>query len=145
MNPKQTILDKLAQHYAESTVDAVAQVMEQIGDSLHPAWNDDFEAFVVEHPLFPESADGETEDMALFNYWVCITNLLEARENETLAPYVEAKINTDIGKPTRGGYREGAGRPSKGKRLRIYVPSELAEWLKNESNLEAVRRLAFGG
>ena len=142
MSAKDFILDKLAQSYDKQTIRYVKEAMTLINHELSPEWDENFGTYVVAHPMFPEDSDGDTVESALFNYWVCIANMLQARHEGFLNPLIEAGIQTDIAKK-HGGRRTGAGRKSKGDRIRIYIPADLADWLKQEENLVKLRGIAF--
>jgi hypothetical protein len=107
--------------YSSEARDRVKQALEQIGE-IKPWFDKDVDAWVFEHPDFPESYAGDSEAEVIKGYPYYLAQMFEEQIKGNLAPQVEGKIHM------RGGKRPGAGRPvgtKKEPKTRIYVPTRL--------------------
>jgi len=129
---------KLETTYAPEVVKLVKQALEQIGD-IEPWFDKDMGCWRFEHPDFPESYGGESEEEVKQGYPLYLANMFQAQLENNLAPYIEEKIHF------RGGKRPGAGRPkgtTKGPRkVAIKVEPKMAAWLKDPAHLKQVEKL----
>jgi hypothetical protein len=115
--------------------------LEEIG-TLEAVWDDDYKTYVVTHPLYPMvCADDDTEDKAIYRFkgYLCI--FIDERMKGHISAADEAETKGKAGK--HGGRRKGAGRKPKGDRTRIYVPTAVAEWLKDDANIAKVMKMAM--
>ena len=110
----------------------VELALAEIGE-ITPVYNPEVEAWLFQHPAYDLEAEGETSDDCMATYKRWLHTFIKERLKNNLAPNVEAKSSG------RGGKRDGAGRPigtKKTDKMRIYVPQELAFWLKDEKNIQ---------
>lgn len=111
--------------------------LDEIG-KIEPWFDEDVNAWVFEHPLYPVGYAGNTSQEVIKNYPLHIREFLLERLNGNLNPLVERETKG------HGGKRIGAGRPRgtvKTPTKQIRVPSDIADWLKNSANIEVVRSI----
>jgi hypothetical protein len=112
--------------------------LKEIG-AIKPWYDKDFNVWVFSHKKYPDvEYAGETAEEVIKNYPLYLRDFIEERLNENLAPHIEKAAKG------HGGKREGAGRPKgtkKESKKRIYVPSDVAEWLQSPSSIPQVRQL----
>lgn len=116
----------------------VELAVSEIGQ-ITPVWDTDCDSWVFEHPLYPESACGDTPEAVVSDYVMSLGNFVQSRLNGTLEPRVEARTKG------RGGTRNGAGRP-KGSTTAlpskmVRLPIVVADWLKSGDNLQTVLQM----
>src|SRR5205807_7752257 len=94
-------------------------------------------------PLYPSvEYSGETKEEVIKNYRYYLQDFIEERLKSNIEPHVERATKG------RGGYREGAGRPkgtTKEPKSRTYLPTDIADWLKEKSHWAQVRNLMAKG
>ena len=101
--------------------------LEEIGE-IKPRFRKKYGAWIFEHPLYPVGCEGDSEEEVIRKYPFYIKEFIKERLDSNLAEFVEKKAKG------RGGKREGAGRPvgsKKEPKMRIYLPSDIALWIKN--------------
>jgi hypothetical protein len=106
--------------------------------AIKPWFDEEVQAWVFEHPLYPVEYGGDSPEEVIENYPKYLEVFIEHRMQGRLADFVEKETKG------RGGYRLGAGRPKgsyKEPKLRVYVPADVAEWLKISSNMKKIRYL----
>lgn len=115
----------------------LAVALEEIGE-IKPKFAKDVGAWVFSHPKYPVRYAGETSEEVIQNYPLYLQDFIEERLNNNLAPSVEKRTRG------KGGKREGAGRPKgtkKEKKMRVYLPDDVAVWIKQPESIPQVRRL----
>jgi hypothetical protein len=129
------------QTFDQQVSEELKVALSEIG-KVEPWFDDNVQEWVFEHPLYPESCSGSTENEVIKLYPLYLRQFIEQRMKNNLAPSVEKKTRG------RGGMRAGAGRPTgsvKNPTRTIRLPIALAEWIKSDpEHLEQVRRLADG-
>lgn len=109
--------------------------LKEIG-KIVPKYSKKFHCWYFEHPLYPVNYVGDSKEEVIENYPKYLRVFIEERLKDNLNPLVE---KTTKG---RGGYRKGAGRPKgKEEKSRIYLPNDLALWLRESENQYKVRKL----
>lgn len=111
--------------------------LDEIGD-IHPWFDEEVDAWVFEHRLYPVGYAGSTPEEVFRKYPLHLREFIIERLNANLNPLVEKETKG------HGGVRLGAGRPkgtTKTPTKQIRVPIDLADWLKIPQNIEAVRKL----
>jgi hypothetical protein len=101
--------------------------LEEIGE-IKPLFSKKYGTWIFEHPLYPIGCEGNSAEEVIQKYPLYIEEFIKERLNSNLAEFVEKKTKG------RGGRREGAGRPIDSKKelkMRIYLPSDIALWIKN--------------
>ena len=101
--------------------------LEEIGE-IKPQFSKKYKAWIFEHPLYPVGCEGDSEEEVKKKYPLYIKHFIKERLDHNLAPFMEAKTEG------HGGKREGAGRPigsTKEPKMRIYLPTDVALWIKN--------------
>ena len=111
--------------------------LKEIG-KIKPKFDKSVDAWVFSHPKYPVRYAGDSPEEVIENYPLYLREFIAERLKGNLAPSVEKKTKG------RGGKREGAGRPkgtTKEKKTRIYVPNDVASWLKQPEAISQVRKL----
>ena len=111
--------------------------LKEIG-KIKPWFDDNFNIWLFNHPLYPIDYAGESVEEVIKNYPLYLKEFIKHRLNENLNPLTEKETKG------RGGKREGAGRPKgtfKEHKTRIYVPDDIAKWIKHPQSIAQVRRL----
>lgn len=117
-----------------SALDTELQIaLAEIG-SITPWFSEDDGLYVFEHALYPWVMHADpTPELTVAGYHRALRGFIEDRMAGTVATV------TTAGTAGRGGLRAGAGRPRKAARTRIYIDSDLAQWLKDEANQHQLR------
>lgn len=105
---------------------------------IKPWFDEEVNAWIFEHPLYPVEYGGDSPKEVIENYPKYLEVFIEHRMQGQLADFLEKETKG------RGGYRPGAGRPKgthKEPKSRIYIPTDIAEWLKIGANIEKIRHL----
>ncbi len=110
--------------------------MEEIG-KIKPWFSKEFNAWIFSNELYPVEYAGETKAEVIENYPLYIREFIKHRLQNKLSPLMEKKTKG------HGGKREGAGRPkgSKEERVRVYLPKDIANLLKEPGVLTHLRGL----
>lgn len=120
-------------------VDHELQIALQEIGPIKPWFDEQVQAWVFEHKLYPESYGGRTKKEVIERYPLYLRQFIEHRLTNNLAPFVEKKTQG------RGGKRIGAGRPLGSTRAptkTVRLPLDIAMWIKSDPlHLEKVRRL----
>lgn len=122
---KKIDFDKLVDDHMQIALDEIGVI--------EPWFDEDVEAWVFEHPAYPESYGGESKEEVIERYPLYIRQFIEERLKGNLASFVE---DCTTG---RGGKRPGAGRPVgtiKAPTKRVSIASDLADWLKEDPSHE---------
>ena len=111
--------------------------LKEIG-MVEPWFDRRFKNWIFSHPDYPVEYAGDTREEVIKNYPLYLRDFIEERLNNNLNPLTEKQTKG------RGGLREGAGRPKGSKKehkTRIYLPDDLALWIKYPEAITQVRRL----
>lgn len=115
----------------------LAIALEEIGE-IKPVFDKRCKEWVFKHKLYPVEYGGKTPEEVIKNYPLYLKEFINQRLDNNLASFVEKKTKG------RGGYRPGAGRP-KGTtlepKLRVYLPEDVANWIRVPEHLLMVRNL----
>jgi len=109
----------------------------EVGE-IKPWFDKDFNTWIFSHPAYPVEYSGDTPKEVIKNYPKYLREFITERLNDNLSPLTEKKTKG------RGGCREGAGRPIgsfKEEKIRIYVPIDVANWLKHPGAIQQVREM----
>lgn len=108
--------------------------LEEIGP-IKPWFSKDFNAWIFSHNLYPVEYAGDTEDEVIQNYPLYVKEFIKHRLEDRLSPLMEKKT---LG---HGGKRAGSGRPhgSKEEKVRVYIPKDIANLLKEPGMLLHLR------
>jgi hypothetical protein len=116
----------------------VAIALKEIG-RITPHFDKEVGEWVFAHPKYPVECGGETKNDVMKNYPLYLKEFIKERMKNNL------NVATEMKTTGRGGARPGAGRPKgtkkKKEQKRMYVPYDLVNWLKDEKNIVAVRKL----
>ena len=111
--------------------------LKEIGP-IKPWFDKDFKTWIFSHKNYPDvEYAGESAEEVIQNYPLYLHDFIEERLNENLAPHIEKATKG------HGGKRKGAGRPKgtkKESKKRVYVPTDVAKWLR-ETPIPEVRHL----
>ena len=111
------------------------QALKEIG-SIEPWWSEDDELFVFEHDAYPMVMAAEDDkETTIESYKRALTEFIKERLDGNIADFVDEMTSG------RGGARPGAGRPRQPKKIRKYVPEDIAPWLDREENIAKIREL----
>ena len=110
--------------------------LKEIGE-IKPWFSKEFHAWIFSHSLYPVEYAGDTEEEVIQNYPLYIKEFITHRLQEKLSPLMENKTKG------HGGKREGSGRPkgSTEEKVRIYLPKDIANLLKEPGVLMHLRGL----
>lgn len=126
---------KLIESYPLEVICELEKVLVEIGE-IQPVWDNECGEFVASHPEYASiDAPGDTVEEAIQTFHRLLCQFLQERINNNLAPHVERMTSG------RGGKRPGSGRPKSSPTTTIRLPSEIANWLKDNSHLDQVRNL----
>jgi hypothetical protein len=117
------------------------KALDEVG-VIRPWFDKDVNAWVFGHPNYPVEYAGNSEEEVLKRYPLYLREFIRQRLNGNLAPFVEKKTKG------HGGKRKGSGRPNGTKKEvkeRIYVPMDVAKWIKKPSSIPQIRRLIAKG
>lgn len=108
----------------------------EIGD-IKPWFSKEFNAWIFSHDQYPVEYAGNSKEEVIQNYPLYIKEFIKHRLQNKLSPLMENKTKG------HGGKRAGAGRPkgSKEEKERIYVPKDIANFLKEPGALMYLRGL----
>lgn len=108
----------------------------EIGE-IKPWYSKKFKSWIFTHDLYPVEYSGDTEEEVIQNYPLYIKEFIKHRLQDKLSPLMENKTKG------HGGKREGAGRPkgSKEEKVRVYLPKDIANLLKEPGVLNYLRGL----
>jgi hypothetical protein len=111
--------------------------LEEVG-KIEPWFDKDVNCWVFEHPNYPVGCGGDSEKEVIKKYPLYLEEFITERLNDNVSPSVEKRTKG------KGGKREGAGRPhnpNKEEKVRIYVPLDIANLLKEPGVLTYLRGL----
>ncbi len=110
--------------------------LEEIG-VIKPWFSKEFKAWIFSHDLYPVEYAGDTKEEVIHNYPLYIKEFIKHRLEDRLSPLMENKTKG------HGGKREGSGRPkgSKEEKVRVYLPKDIANLLKEPGALTHLRGL----
>lgn len=113
------------------------RALDEIGD-IQPWFSKKFEAWIFSHHLYPVEYAGGTQEDVVKNYPLYLKEFIKHRLQDRLSPLMEKKTKG------HGGRRVGAGRPQgsvKEEKVRIYVPKDIASWLRYPETIDHIRSL----
>ncbi|WP_068470604.1 hypothetical protein [Candidatus Protochlamydia phocaeensis] len=111
--------------------------LKEVGE-IKPWYDRSFKNWIFSHPAYPVEYAGDSKDEVIEKYPTYLREFIKERLNDNLSPLTERETKG------RGGKREGAGRPkgtTKEHKTRIYIPDDIAEWLKQPGAMEELRKL----
>jgi hypothetical protein len=111
--------------------------LEEIG-KIKPWFDKEVNSWVFEHPDYPVGCGGDSEQEVIRNYPLYLEEFIGERLKDNLSPSVESRTKG------KGGKREGAGRsvnPNKEQKVRVYVPLDIANLLKEPGVVTYLRGL----
>jgi len=110
--------------------------LKEIG-KIKPWFSKEFKVWIFSHDLYPVEYTGDTEEEVLQNYPLYIREFIKHRLQDKLSPLMENKTKG------HGGRREGSGRHkgSVEEKVRIYLPKDIANLLKEPGVLSYLRGL----
>ncbi len=111
--------------------------LKEVGE-IKPWFDKDFDVWIFSHPLYPVDYAGESAKEVIKNYPLYLKEFIKHRLDNNLNALTEKETKG------RGGKRPGAGRPVgtlKEHKTRVYVPDDIATWIRNPQAIEQVRRL----
>lgn len=110
--------------------------LKEIGE-IQPWFSKEFKAWIFSHALYPVEYAGDTKEEVIQNYPLYIKEFIKHRLQDRLSPLMEKKTKG------HGGKREGSGRPpgSNEEKVRVYLPKDIAELLKEPGVLMHLRGL----
>lgn len=109
----------------------------EIGE-IKPWYDRQFRNWIFNHKNYPVEYAGNSKEEVIQNYPMYLRDFIVERLNDNLNPLTEKETIR------RGGKREGAGRPigsKKEHKKRVYVPDDIADWLKYPASIPQVRQL----
>jgi hypothetical protein len=112
--------------------------LKEVGE-IKPWFDEDFNTWVFSNKNYPDvEYSGDSPEEVVKNYPLYLRDFIEERLNNNLAPHIEKATKG------HGGRREGSGRPKgtkKEPRKRIYVATDVADWLETPGAIPKVRAL----
>ncbi|MBA3722832.1 MAG: hypothetical protein H0W88_10600 [Parachlamydiaceae bacterium] len=111
--------------------------LEEVG-GIEPWFDEMVNSWIFEHPSYPVGCDGSSRDEVIKKYPLYLEEFINERLNNNISPSVEVRIKG------KGGKREGAGRPvnpNKEAKVRVYLPLDIANLLKEPGVLTYLRGL----
>lgn len=110
--------------------------LKEIGE-IKPWFSKEFNAWIFSNDLYPVEYAGETKEEVIENYPLYVKEFIKHRLKDQLSPLMEKKTKG------HGGKREGAGRPkgSKEEQVRVYLPKDIANLLKEPGVVSYLRGL----
>lgn len=107
--------------------------LKEIG-KIEPWFDEDFNAWIFSHDLYPVEYAGDTKGEVIKNYPLYLRDFIQHRIEEKLSPLMEKKTKG------HGGKREGSGRPKgREEKVRIYLPKDIANLLQEPGMLVHIR------
>lgn len=112
----------------------VKLALEEIGEIV-PWFSKEFNAWIFSHHLYPVEYAGDSKKDVIKNYPLYLREFIKHRLQDKLSPLMEKKTKG------HGGKREGAGRHkgSKEDKVRVYLPKDIANLLKEPGMLAHLR------
>lgn len=114
--------------------------LKEIG-AIKPWFSKEFKTWVFYHDLYPVEYSGESKEEVIQNYPLYLKEFIKHRLENTLAPLMENKTKG------HGGKRVGSGRhkiPNEEKKIRVYLPRDIAVWIKRPGMIQGIRQLVSG-
>ncbi|NGX61027.1 MAG: hypothetical protein K940chlam9_00505 [Chlamydiae bacterium] len=111
--------------------------LKEVG-KIKPWFDEEVQAWIFSHSKYPVRYAGDSKEEVIKNYPLYLQEFIEERLKRNLSPLVEKRTKG------KGGKREGAGRPkgtAKEKKIRIYLPEDVASWMKHPGVIPEVRKL----
>lgn len=111
--------------------------LKEIG-KIVPRFVKSVDAWIFSHPKYPVRYAGESPEEVVKNYPLYLKEFISERLEDNLSPSVEKRTRG------KGGKRGKAGRPvgtKKEKKTRVYLPDDIASWIKQPGAIPKVRRL----
>jgi hypothetical protein len=111
--------------------------LEEIG-KIKPWFDKDVNCWVFEHSNYPVGCGADSEQEVIEKYPLYLEEFISERLNDNVSPSVEKRTKG------RGGKKEGAGRPidpNKEQRVRVYLPLDIANLLKEPGVIMYLRGL----
>lgn len=110
--------------------------LDEIGQ-IKPWFSKEFNTWIFHHDLYPVEYSGDSKEEVIQNYPLYIKEFIKHRLQDRLSPLMESKTRG------HGGKREGAGRPkgSKEEKTRIYLPKDIALWMRQPGTITHLRQL----
>lgn len=111
--------------------------LKEVG-KITPWFDKEVNAWVFEHPNYPVSYGGDSKDEVIKNYPLYLEEFITERLKDNVSPSVLIRTKG------KGGKREGAGRPvnpHKEHKVRVYLPQDIANLLKEPGVLAYLRGL----
>lgn len=112
--------------------------LKEVGKII-PWYDREVKAWIFSHDAYPSvECGGFSAEEVKEKYPFYLREFILHRLNGNISPLTERETKG------HGGYRPGAGRPkgtTKEHKQRIYVPEDLAEWLKDKSHWTQIRSL----
>lgn len=111
--------------------------LKEVG-KVTPWFDKDVDAWVFEHPDYPVGCSGESKDEVINKYPLYLEEFITERLKDNVTPSVLIRTKG------KGGKREGAGRPvnpNKEHKVRVYLPQDIANLLKEPGVLAYLRGL----
>jgi len=106
--------------------------------AIKPWFDKDVDAWVFGHPAYPVEYAGESREDVIKGYPLYLREFIKQRLNNKLASFVEKRTKG------HGGLRMRSGRPKgtkKEHKTRVYVPDDIARWIKEPSSISQVRQM----
>lgn len=112
--------------------------LEEIGE-IKPWFSKEFKTWIFFHHLYPVEYSGDSKEEVVQNYPLYLKEFIKHRLQDRLSSLMENKTKG------HGGKRLGAGRPkgSKEEKERVYLPKDIAFWIKQPDTITHIRQL-FG-
>jgi hypothetical protein len=111
--------------------------LKEIG-KIKPWFDEEINSWVYANRLYPVEYNGESPEEVIENYPKYLEVFIEHRMQGRIDAVNEKK-------PTgKGGYRPGAGRPKgtiKDETKQVRLPLDIALWIKENHNIDQVRKL----
>lgn len=111
--------------------------LQEVGE-IKPWFDKDVNSWVFENKLYPVGCSGDSKEEVIKKYPFYLEEFIKERLEENLSPLVKKRTTG------KGGKREGAGRPKephKEEKTRVYLPVDIAIWLKQPGTIESIRNL----
>ncbi len=110
--------------------------LDEIGE-IKPWFSKEFNTWIFFHSLYPVEYSGDTKEEVIQNYPLYLKEFIKHRLQDQLSPIMEDKTRG------HGGKRQGAGRPkgSKEEKERVYLPKDIARWIKQPDTIAHIRQL----
>lgn len=109
--------------------------LDEIG-KIEPWFDKNFNAWIFEHSAYPVGCEGASKEEVIKKYPLYLKEFISERLRDNLSPSVDQRTKG------KGGKREGAGRPidpHKEPKVRIYLPEDVANFLKEPGVLMHLR------